>query len=91
MNHCQRTYGPILSDTFSSDVLHSHLSSPTDTLQTLNEAAQLDDAKIRNNTQSTKNKIKKFGNDKGLVPAVSFSRFQLYYISINRVREQNFS
>ena len=59
-NHSQRTYRPILSDTFSSDVPHSILSSLTDTLQALNEANNI--AKIRNNTQSTKNKIKKFGN-----------------------------
>ena len=58
MNYHHRTYGPALSDTFSSNVLHSILSSPTDTLQALNEA--LDDAKIQNNTQSTKNKLTKF-------------------------------
>ena len=60
MDYYHRTYGQILSDTFSSNVLHSILSSPTDTLQALNEA--LDDAKIQNNTQSTKNKLKKFYN-----------------------------
>ena len=60
MNYHHRTYGPTLSDTFSSNVLHSILSSPTDTLQALNEAS--DDAKIQNNTQSTKNKLKKFYN-----------------------------
>ena len=59
MNHLHRTYGPNLSDIFSGDVLHSILSSPTDTLQALNEAVN-DDAKIRNNTQSTKNKLRKF-------------------------------
>ena len=60
MNHSQRTYGPALSDIFSSDVLHSILSSPTDTLQALNEA--VDDTKIKNVTQSTKTKIQKFYN-----------------------------
>lgn len=60
MNHSQRTYGPALSDIFSSDVLHSILSSPTDTLQALNEA--VDVTKIKNATQSTKTKIQKFYN-----------------------------
>ena len=60
MNHSQRTYGPALSDIFSSDVLHSILSSPTDTLQALNEA--VDVTKIKNGTQSTKTKIQKFYN-----------------------------
>ena len=60
MNHYHRTYGQILSDTFSSNVLHSILSSPTDTLQALNEA--LNDTKIQNITHSTKNKLKKFYN-----------------------------
>ena len=59
MNYCHRTYGQILSDTFSSNVLHSILSSPTDTLQALNEA--VDDAKIQNSIQCTKNK----GNNTG--------------------------
>ena len=58
MNYSHRTYGQILSDTFSSNVLHSILSSPTDTFQALNEA--FDNAKIQNNTQSTKNKLRKF-------------------------------
>ena len=52
MDYYHRTYGPAPSDTFSSNVLHSILSSPTDTLQALNEA--LDNAKIQNNTQSIK-------------------------------------
>ena len=60
MDYYHRTYGQILSDTFSSNVLHSILSSPTDTLQALNEA--IDDAKIQNITQSTKNKLRKFYN-----------------------------
>ena len=59
-NHSHRIYGPSLSDIFSSDVLHSILSSPTDTLQALNEA--IDATKVRNKTESTKTKIKNFLN-----------------------------
>ena len=58
-NHLQRNFGPSLSENFSSDVIHSILSSPTDTLQALNESDL--SAKIRNTTQSAKNKLKKFG------------------------------
>lgn len=59
MNHLQRKTGPILSESFSSDVLHSILGSPTDTVvQALNEA--FDDAKVANITQSAKNILKKF-------------------------------
>lgn len=61
MNHSQRKTGPILSESFSSDVLHSILGSPTDTVvQALNEA--FDEAKIDNITHSTKNMLKKFFN-----------------------------
>jgi len=53
MNHLQRKTGPILSESFSSDVLHSILGSPTDTVvQALNEA--FDDAKVANISQSAK-------------------------------------
>ena len=62
MNHSQRKTGPILSEPFSSDVLHSILGSPTDTVvQALNEA--FDDAKVANITQSAKNMLKKFFNN----------------------------
>lgn len=61
MNHSQRKYEPALSDIFSSDVLHSILSSPTDTLQALNEA--VDNTNVKNVTQSTKVKLQKFYNN----------------------------
>jgi len=38
MNHLQRKTGQFLSEFFSGDVLHPILSSPTDTLQALDEA-----------------------------------------------------
>ena len=59
-NRYQRKFGSILSETFSSDVIRSILSNPTDTLQALNESKL--DAKIQNTTQSVKNKLKKFNN-----------------------------
>ena len=59
-NRYHRKFGPILSETFSSDVIRSILSSLTDTLQALNESDLT--AKIKNTTQSAKNKIKKFYN-----------------------------
>ena len=59
-NRYQRKFGSILSETFSSDVIRSILSNPTDTLQTLNESKM--GAKIQNTTQSSKNKLKKFNN-----------------------------
>lgn len=37
-NRYQRKFGSILSETFSSDVIRSILSNPTDTLQALNES-----------------------------------------------------
>jgi len=58
MNHYQRKTGQILSESFSSDVLHPILSSPTDTLQALEEAV-FDVAKVAKITRSTKNNIKK--------------------------------
>lgn len=58
--HHQRNFGPSLSENFSSDVIHSILSSPTDTLQALNESDL--NANIQNTTQSAKNKLKKFFN-----------------------------
>ena len=60
MNHLQRKTGQFLSESFSGDVLHPILSSPTDTLQALDEA--FDAAKVAKITQSTKNKLKKFLN-----------------------------
>ena len=59
-NRYQRKFGSILSETFSSDVIRSILSNPTDTLQALNESKL--GAKIQNTTQSAKNKLKKFNN-----------------------------
>ena len=44
MNHLQRKTGQFLSESFSGDVLHPILSSPTDTLQALDEA--FDAAKV---------------------------------------------
>lgn len=54
-NRYQRKFGSILSETFSSDVIRSILSNPTDTLQALNESKL--GAKIQNTTQSAKNKL----------------------------------
>ena len=59
-NHLQRNFGSSLSENFSGDGIHSILSNPTDTLQALNESDL--SAKIRNTTQSAKNKLKKFFN-----------------------------
>ena len=64
-NRSHRKFGSILSEIISSDVIHSILSNPTDTLQALNESDL--NAKIRNNTQSAKNKLKKFYNGDFLV------------------------
>ena len=51
-NRYQRKFGSILSEIFSSDVIRSILSNPTDTLQTLNESKM--GAKIQNTTQGAK-------------------------------------
>ena len=55
-NHLQRNFGSSQSENFSGDVIHSILSNPTDTLQALNESYL--SVKIRNTTQSDKNKLK---------------------------------
>ena len=51
--HHQRNFGPSLSENFSSDVIHSILSIPTDTLQALNESD------LKTNIQNTNQNIKK--------------------------------
>lgn len=53
-NHSQHKLGPILLEAYSCDVPQSYYSSPTNTLIDLDEA--LDFAKIKQYTQSTKNK-----------------------------------
>jgi len=64
-NHLQRNFGSSLSENFSGDVIHSILSNPTDTLQALDESDL--STKIRNTTQSAKNKLKKFFNGDFLI------------------------
>lgn len=57
-NRYHRKFGPILSETFSSDVIRSILSSPTDTLQALNESDLT--AKIKNTTKAPKIRLRSF-------------------------------
>lgn len=57
-NRYHRKTGPDYSESFSNDVTHSILVSPTDTWQALNESA----AKLANPEQRAKNNILKFLN-----------------------------